>query len=172
MSNQETENSTQRKSKAKGGSRRRFMIGLLTGVFVGGLLASGVSAYSHSDSGWWARSGHGHHGMRDPQAAIERMQPYKRGHWGKRNLLWHLQQMNNLDKHSLLLVLGVKPSIVLIGYRQEASCSILPRFPMLKDGAKVLEAGAGPEEFVGLLPLIGSRQGRRFGSNPCPWEGS
>ncbi|MEE9560141.1 MAG: periplasmic heavy metal sensor [Acidiferrobacterales bacterium] len=74
MSNQETENSTQRKSKAKGGSRRRFMIGLLTGVFVGGLLASGVSAYSHSGSGWWARSGHGHHGMRDPQAAIERME--------------------------------------------------------------------------------------------------
>ncbi len=74
MSNQEAGTSTQRKSKTKGGSQRRFMLGLLIGGLMGGLLASGVSAYSHSGSGWWTRSGHGHHGMRDPQAAIERME--------------------------------------------------------------------------------------------------
>lgn len=47
---------------------------------------------------------------REHQAAIERLQPYKRGNRGDRNPLYLLQEINNADKHRLLQVLGGKLS--------------------------------------------------------------
>lgn len=54
--------------------KRRFLTGLLTGTVLGGLLAGGISAYSHHGPGGCWQGGHfGHRGGHDPQAMAERM---------------------------------------------------------------------------------------------------
>jgi periplasmic protein CpxP/Spy len=42
-------------------SRRRFLMGVVTGGFLGSLLAGGINLYSHAQPGpgWWFRAGHG-----------------------------------------------------------------------------------------------------------------
>jgi protein CpxP len=62
-------------------SRRRFLMGVVTGGFLGSLLAGGINLYSHAQPGlgWWFRAGHGpggswRQGAYDPdmvQARIE-----------------------------------------------------------------------------------------------------
>jgi len=62
-------------------SRRRFLMGVMTGGFLGSLLVGGINLYSHAQPGpgWWLRAGHGpggfwRHGAYDPammQARLE-----------------------------------------------------------------------------------------------------
>jgi periplasmic protein CpxP/Spy len=42
-------------------SRRRFLMGVVTGGFLGSLLVGGLNLYSHAQPGpgWWFRAGHG-----------------------------------------------------------------------------------------------------------------
>jgi len=41
-------------------SRRRFLMGVVTGGFLGSLLAGGVNMYTHARQGpgWWSHAGH------------------------------------------------------------------------------------------------------------------
>jgi Spy/CpxP family protein refolding chaperone len=54
------------------GKRRRFIAGLLAGTALGGLLATGISAWSHDGPGWGGRCG-GRHAC-SPEAQRERLE--------------------------------------------------------------------------------------------------
>jgi len=54
------------------GKRRRFLAGLLAGTALGGLLATGISAYSHDGPGWGGRCGWRH--ACSPEAQRERLE--------------------------------------------------------------------------------------------------
>jgi Spy/CpxP family protein refolding chaperone len=56
----------------KGRRRRRFFAGMLAGTVIGGLLATGVSAFSHEGPGWGGRC-MGRHAM-SPDARRERLE--------------------------------------------------------------------------------------------------
>ena len=62
-------------------SRRRFLTGVMTGGFLGSLLAGGINLYSHArpGPGWWLRAGHGpggfwRHGAYDPDMMQARLE--------------------------------------------------------------------------------------------------
>jgi Spy/CpxP family protein refolding chaperone len=57
---------------ARNDKRRRFFAGLLAGTALGGLLATGISAWSHDRPGWNGRCG-GHHAC-NPEAQRERLE--------------------------------------------------------------------------------------------------
>src|SRR2546428_10079447 len=55
-------------------SRRRFLTGVVTGGFLGSLLAGGFNMYAHAQHGpgWWFQAGHGpggyfRHAAHDPE---------------------------------------------------------------------------------------------------------
>jgi Spy/CpxP family protein refolding chaperone len=54
------------------GRRRRFLAGLLAGTALGGLLATGIGAYSHEGPGWGGRCGWRH--ACSPEAERERLE--------------------------------------------------------------------------------------------------
>jgi len=62
-------------------SRRRFLTGMVTGGFLGSLLAGGISLYAHAQPGpgWWFRAGHSHGGYfrraaHDPEMMSARLE--------------------------------------------------------------------------------------------------
>jgi len=62
-------------------ARRRFLTGVVTGGFLGSLLAGGINLYSHAQPGpgWWFRAGHGpggpwRHGAYDPDMVRARLE--------------------------------------------------------------------------------------------------
>src|SRR5215467_7552000 len=61
--------------------RRRFLAGLVTGGFLGSLLAGGFNLYAHAQHGpgWWFRAGHGpgghfRHAAYDPEMMSTRIE--------------------------------------------------------------------------------------------------
>ena len=87
------------------------------------------------------------------KAAIEALQPYKRGRGYRKNLLWLLEKLNNTDKHRMLVLLIQKAhgtsitvnrgkiDTVVVGkritmYTETGQLEIIPRIK-LKEGTKV-----------------------------------
>ncbi len=105
---------------------------------------------------------------REHKAAIERLQPYRRGNKGKRSALYFLHELNNADKHRLLQVVGAKP----VGYRVGAAWGDEPTpdywislKTVFEDGAKVGRVAAADvnkrkvEGEQRIAPLIAFWQG-------------
>src|SRR5438874_13138065 len=62
-------------------ARRRFLRGVVTGGFLGSLLAGGIGMYAHAQQGpgWWFRAGHGpggyfRHAAHDPEMMSARLE--------------------------------------------------------------------------------------------------
>src|SRR5947209_8649222 len=62
-------------------SRRRFLTGVVTGGFLGSLLAGGISMYAQAQHGpgWWFQAGHGpagyfRHAAHDPEMMSARIE--------------------------------------------------------------------------------------------------
>jgi hypothetical protein len=82
------------------------------------------------------------------QAMIERLQPYKRGRLRRKSLLFLLKEINNTDKHQVIQVVGSTPA----SHTYQGDLGELTLFyPILQDGAKVLEA---PVSYVYMQPTI------------------
>jgi hypothetical protein len=89
------------------------------------------------------------------QAEIERSQPYHRGHAYKDDPLWRLHELNRLDKHRLLHVVGVV--IVGMGFNARRWENIA----MMKDGGGMIG-------FMGVGPLKGRTQIARWNLEMIP----
>lgn len=106
------------------------------------------------------------------QAAIEMLQPYKRGGGGTSNLLYLISEINNADKHRLLQVIGIKPHGYIWSKANDGDA-----FPdlralnaiyeenrwnlidMLEDGAKVIEISPRVQVQSKVIPSIAFYEG-------------
>lgn len=91
------------------------------------------------------------------QVQIERVQPYRDGRGGRDCPLYLLKQMNNIDKHRLLQVVGVKPGALTAGDWGDSiddAPFIGKRFALLRDQAKVGEAGPDVVVSTNFWPLL------------------
>ncbi len=79
------------------------------------------------------------------KAAIERLQPYKRGRAGRGNFLYLLHEISNADKHRLIQVVGPRfkrlSFTMRVGDTAVGLPPLNPRLQVLEDGARVMEAG-------------------------------
>lgn len=99
----------------------------------------------------------------DHQAIIEQLQPYKRGRGDRKSPLFWLKELNNTDKHCLLLVVGAAPgSITLSTWGGDDSMPGNVRsFTILEDGAEIADAPDGVIVSPRITPFVG------FGAG-CP----
>jgi hypothetical protein len=106
------------------------------------------------------------------QAAIELLQPYKRGGGHASSPLYLLSEINNADKHRLLQVIGVKPHGYIWGKADDETAfpdiSALnaiyedakwPFIKMLEDGAKVIEISPRVHVQSDVIPSIAFYEG-------------
>jgi hypothetical protein len=118
-------------------------------------------------------SGHWHHGFEgkefgsapddlEHQAAIERLQPYKRGRLGRRCVLVLLTEINNTDKHNMIMPGVPHSSAYFMGVwlardgddNPWTRLPQRPRFRNLKDGAKIFERSAEVHVNTKIIPTI------------------
>lgn len=89
------------------------------------------------------------------QAMLERLQPYKRNRRGRASRLYMLQQINNIDKHRLIHVIGVKAggfSGAIWGDPPNPTGG--RKIAILKDGAKFREFSRDMHVNPKFTPLV------------------
>jgi hypothetical protein len=111
------------------------------------------------------------------QARIEWLQPYRRNGgqtpWGRPlngrwNLLYRLKELNDADKHRLIQVVGAKVGAgpVYGGWGDDIEEDVIfGRTKILKDGAKILQAGSRVQVHPHVMPLIAFWEGCRAVQN-------
>ena len=97
------------------------------------------------------------------QAAIERLQPYKGGHGFRRNPLWQLHEVNRIDKHRLVQIVGAYGNIFIYGAAAAATRFDIMEVEMvsgpLKDGAIIAYSPPDMNMDIQSQPKVSFAQG-------------